>query len=334
MPRPSKIRRTPKGVALAAGLMLAWSGAGAGGAAAAAAPVKTPDAAAQVTSAPIVVGTSHRLASAVMGDVRQINVRLPDGYAEGAAAGRRYPVLYVLDGGLAQDFQHLAGLAQLGEVSGTFGPFVVVGVETKARRAELTPPATDARYRTAFPEAGGAARFRRFLAEEVFPFVEDRYGAGARRAVIGESLAGLFVVDTLLKEPRLFDDYIAVSPSLWWDDRNGLRRLGGADGLVEARPLEGRRVVLAVADEGGTMQAGVDLLREALALRVLAGAPGFSFRYLDRSRTDTHATILHGAALEVLRGIYAAPPIDYGPTPWFMIEGGQPPQSPPGPAAR
>ncbi|PZQ54931.1 MAG: esterase [Phenylobacterium zucineum] len=313
-----KIRRAWRGVVWATGLAAVLA---AGPLAAAA-----KDAAAG-TSAPIVIGTSHRLASAVLGDVREINVRLPDGYAAG---GRAYPVLYLLDGGLEQDFGHIAGLAQLGDVSGTFGPFIVVGVQTKVRRAELTPPATDARYRAGFPDAGGAARFRRFLAEEVFPFVAANYRVEPRRAVMGESLAGLFVVDTLLHAPAMFDDYVAVSPSLWWDDRNGLRRLGGAsgDGLLEAGPLEGRRVVLAVADEGGTMQSGVDMLREALAMRVLAGAPGFSFRYLDRSQTDTHATILHGAALEVLRGLYAAPPIDYGPTPWFMIEGGRPPAGP------
>ncbi|MEW5687318.1 MAG: alpha/beta hydrolase-fold protein [Pseudomonadota bacterium] len=310
-------RGAAPGLACALGLVLALAAAPMGAAAPAPAPAPVAP-----TSAPIVIGTSHRLTSAVMGDVREINVRLPDGYA---AAKRDYPVVYVLDGGLEQDFQHIAGLAQLGDLSWTFGPVIVVGVQTKARRAELTPPATDARYRAAFPEAGGAERFRRFLASEVFPFVAANYRAGPRRAVIGESLAGLFVVDTLLKQPALFDDYVAISPSLWWDDRNGLRRLGGSDGLMDAGPLAGRRVVLAVADEGGTMQAGVDLLREALALRVLAGAPDFAFRYLDRSQTDTHATILHGAALEALRGLYAAPPVDYGPTPWFMIEGGQPP---------
>lgn len=330
MTRPSKTFRPPwrpaPGAALALALGLAL-GVGTGGGAAAA---PGPEA-----STPIVIGTSHRLASAVLGDVREINVRLPDGYGEAAAAGRRYPVLYLLDGGLAQDFPHIAGLAQLGDVSGTFGPFIVVGVETRARRAELTPPATDGRYRTAFPEAGGAARFRRFLASEVVPFVEARYRAGPRRAVMGESLAGLFVVDTLLKEPRLFDDYVAVSPSLWWDDRNGLRAPGveGAlDGIgLDVAALNGRRLVLAVANEGGTMQSGVDMLRRALEARAV---PGFEWRYVDRSAADTHATILHAAALDSLRALFAAPPIDYGPTPWFMIEGGQPPRSPPGPAAR
>ncbi|WP_296595004.1 alpha/beta hydrolase-fold protein [Phenylobacterium sp.] len=272
-------------------------------------------AAAPPSAAPLTIGLTYRLPSAVLGDVRELNVRLPAGYAPGK---RTYPVLYLLDGAADQDFEHIAGLAQLGDVSGTFGPFIVVGVQTRARRAELTPPATDARYRRAFPEAGGAARFRRFLAEEAMPFIAARYGQPSRRAILGESLAGLFVVDTLLRAPDLFDDYVAVSPSLWWDDRAGLRDLGMS---LDPRAMAGRRLVLAVADEGGTMQAGIDLLREALGPLT---ASGFSLTYDDRSATETHATVLHPAALAAFRKLYPAPPADYGPTPWFMIEGGRP----------
>ncbi len=133
-------------------------------------------------------------------------------------------MLYLLDGGLGQDFHHIAGLAQLGSLSWTFGPLIVVGVQTENRRAELTARPTDTRYLAAFPESGGAEQFRRFLETEVMPFVEERFGVGGRRALMGESLAGLFVIDTLLSQPSLFDDYVAISPSLWWDDRRPLQR--------------------------------------------------------------------------------------------------------------
>src|SRR3546814_7762981 len=60
---------------------------------------------------------------------------------------------------------------------------------------ELTPAPEDARYRAAFPESGGSLHFRKFLETEVIPFIEARYRTGERRAVMGESLAGLFVID-------------------------------------------------------------------------------------------------------------------------------------------
>lgn len=282
-----------------------------------AAPAADPAAPAAATEAPIVTGTSYRIRSAVLGDEREINVRLPAGYARGQD---RYPVVYLLDGALEQDFGHIAGLAQLGELSGTYGPMILVGVQTKNRRAELTAQAADFRYRRAFPENGGAERFRRFLGEEVIPFVEGRFRTGERRALMGESLAGLFVVDTFLKAPTLFHDYAAVSPSLWWDDRADMRR---AASLLQPEALRGRRLYLVAANEGGTMQDGIDRLRVALAA---APPPGFDFRYVDKSASESHDTVFHGAAQGALRWFYAQPPFDYGPTPWFMIDGASPPE--------
>lgn len=263
---------------------------------------------------PVQTAMSYEFASAILGDTRQLNIWLPPDYERSQT---RYPVLYLLDGALDQDFHHIAGLAQLASLSWTFGPFLVVGVQTRQRMSELTPPATDPRHLAAFPQSGGAERFRRFLEEEVIPFVDRRLRTGARRALMGESLAGLFVVDTLLRRPRLFHDFVAISPSLWWDDRRLVRR---AAAYLDARALQGRRLYLAVADEGGTMQDGVDLLRAAIALR----APALPVRYSDRSAFATHATIYHDAAEDALRWLYPAPPYNPGPTPWYMIEGRSP----------
>jgi hypothetical protein len=270
----------------------------------------------------IELGTSFKLPSAILGGTREINVWLPPGYAGG---DRRYHVLYLLDGGVDQDFGHIAGLAQLGALSATYETLIVVGIKTENRRAELTAAPAGPRYLQAFPESGHAERFRRHIAEEVIPFVEGRYRTGTRRALIGESLAGYFVIDTLLKRPDLFSDYIAISPSLWWDDR-ALALQSGA--LLRKRPPAGKRLFLAVANEGGTMQKAVDTL--IANLRTAAPA-SFEWRYADRSASETHSTIFHIAALEALRWLYAAPPYDYGPTPWFMIEGAAPPPPKPTP---
>lgn len=103
------------------------------------------------SGAPITLGTSHELPSKILGEARQVNVRTPSGYAKSEG---RYPVLYVLDGGVDQDFPHMAGLAQNAEVSGTFDEFIVVGVATKNRIWELTFPSQDERY-AAFYRANG-----------------------------------------------------------------------------------------------------------------------------------------------------------------------------------
>ena len=101
---------------------------------------------------PIVIGRSYSLPSAALGEQRTVNVWLPPGYAEGEA---RYPVIYLIDGGMAQDFDHITGLAQLGALSWLTQEFIVVGVETVDRRRELAfPVERDAQLKKDYPTAG------------------------------------------------------------------------------------------------------------------------------------------------------------------------------------
>lgn len=250
---------------------------------------------------PVVIGRTYTLRSAVMGGDRRILVRLPAGYAE--QPNRRYDVVYLIDGGAEQDFPHMAGLAQSTELNGTFTPFILVGVETVKRREEITPPVRNpAPYVAEMGIApGGSARFRRFLAEEVKPWVEARHRTSGRDAVMGESLAGLFVVEALFEAPTLFDDYIAVSPSLWWEDmkygREAERRLAGL-------PPGSRRLYLTLADEGFLHEEGVERLVAALRK---AAPPSLQWMYVPQGDVETHASIYHPAALDAFRAFYGRP---------------------------
>ncbi len=270
---------------------------------------------------PIVLGTSHSLASRALNESRQINIRLPASYAS-AETPRRYPVLYVLDGGLDQDFPHIAGLAQHGEISGTFDEFITVGITTRNRMRELTFPAQDERYATFnrangrpvdFASGGGSADFRRFIRDEVIPFVEANYRTNGRRTFLGESLAGLFVVDTLLREPALFHDYIAVSPSLWWNREELGNR---AAQMLVTQNYQGRRLYVTMASEGGTMQRALDSLLAALRT---PAASALQWTYVDRRNSEHHGSIYHIAALDALRTLYPKPWRPGSPLPWFHI---------------
>lgn len=264
---------------------------------------------------PITFGTSYQLASSVTGQTHEINIWVPPL----VEADQTFPVLYVIDGGLDQDFLHIAGLAQLGALSWTFEAPIVVGIKTDNRRYQLTPETTDPRYVEFRETSGGADEFHAFLVTDVIPFVENRFPTGDRRALIGESLAGLFVTREFLRNPYTFTDYIAISPSLWWDDRALVRDAGN----LLARHSESRRkLYLTMGDEGGTMQDGLDRLISALET---AAPVGLEWTYVDRRATETHATIYHGAALDALRKLFGYPPYDYGETPWYLIEGASPP---------
>jgi hypothetical protein len=216
----------------------------------------------------------------------------------------------------------MAGLAQHGEISGTFDEFIVVGIETKNRVWELTTPAQDERYETyyrangqpvEFANGGGAANFRRHISEEVIPWVEANYRTSGRRTIVGESLAALFVVDTLLRQASLFHDYVAISPSLWWN-REELGRT--APQLLRAQSYEGRRLYVTMASEGGTMQRGLDSLVAALRSPA-AGA--LRWVHVDRRNSEHHGSIYHVAALDALRTLYPKPWRPGTPIPWLHV---------------
>ena len=196
---------------------------------------------------PITIGTTHMLEYAP-GDLREINVFLPQGYDD----GKSYPVLYVIDGGLAQDFLQVVGVARLNEGLDRSRPSIIVGIQTKDRQAELidTPGSIKAE-REAFPTAGDGKLFRAFIRDSVIPEIEANYRTNGERAVLGESVAGLFIVNTWLDEPTLFTNYAAINPSLWWNEAaNGERAAQTvADGA------ERGRIYLTYSNEG-PMTAG------------------------------------------------------------------------------
>ena len=75
---------------------------------------------------PLTIGQTFTLVSKVLGETRHINVYLPPGYADSAAL--RLPVLYMPDGGVQEDFLHVAGLVQVSVGNGTMRPFILVGI--------------------------------------------------------------------------------------------------------------------------------------------------------------------------------------------------------------
>ncbi|MEE9433356.1 MAG: alpha/beta hydrolase-fold protein [Sphingorhabdus sp.] len=246
----------------------------------------------------LVMGQTYKLKSDILGMDRRLTVRLPTGYAD--KPDTKYDVVYVIDGGPEQDFPHIAGIAQSSDMNGTFAPFILIGVETVNRRSEISPPVADpAVYITELrAKPGGSPIFRKFLADEVKPWVETHFRTSGNDAVLGESLAGLFIIETLFEMPDLFDDYIAVTPSLWWENMKYGRE---AKAYLSILPAGDRRLYVALADEGFRHKEGTDLLIAALEE---AAPENLKWLYVPQSKTETHASIYHGAALDAFRAFY------------------------------
>lgn len=250
--------------------------------------------AAVANTTPLVIGDSFTIDSSVLAETRRINVFAAHGLA--LAPDAPLPVLYMPDGGLREDFLHVAGLLQVSVDNGTMRPFMLVGIENTQRRRDLTGPTENAKDKTIAPVVGGSNAFRRFIKDELMPQVRQRYRTSGETAVIGESLAGLFVVETFLLEPQLFDTYMAFDASLWWNDGKLL-----ADGAARlaARPSARQTLFLASSGEPGMGEAAQQLV----TLLEGARAPGLRWFY-ESMPAESHATIYHPAALKALRTVF------------------------------
>jgi len=254
---------------------------------------------------PIVLGQSYALESATLGGERRINVALPASYA--SDTDRRYPVLYLLDGGVDQDFVHIVGTSLLGALWGRQAEVIVVGIESVDRRRELTGSADDPELKARYPTAGHAAEFRRFLREEVKPFVAAHYRTSGENGVIGESLAGLFIAETWLREPDLFGSYAAISPSLWWDKAALAEQAPGLIGRAQA----GHRLLVVAENEGPDLRAPVDRFVAALG-----DASGWCYA---SQQAYGHATVYHATSPMALQFLFP-PAEEPGPRLGFAIE--------------
>jgi predicted alpha/beta superfamily hydrolase len=203
-----------------------------------------------------------------------------------------------------QDLLHVAGVLQLNSAWGRSREAILVGIATKDRRRELTGVTHDPELLKKYPTAGSSAKFRAFIRDEVKPLVERSYRTNGYDAVIGESLAGLFILETYLTEPKLFDAYGAISPSLWWDKEALSKRVAAAIGAQQ----EGRRLDFAVAEEGVDMRAADD--RVAAALK--AKARSWCFNVRDDLAHSTIYQQLTPQALQFLLPPAEAPPPEFG----------------------
>lgn len=234
--------------------------------------------------------------SRAVGEARTINIYTPPGYATSAGS---YPVLYMPDGGLAEDFPHVARTIDSLIAHRAIAPVMVVGIENTQRRRDMTGPTTVASDSTIAPRVGGSVAFRAFIRDELIPEVRRRYRTTEQTAIVGESLAGLFIVETFLLEPKLFQRYIALSPSVWWNDGELVgtaeQRLGALNGLE-------RTLFLATADEEQIVAATA-----TFAALLKARAPASLTLFYEPRPDLEHGNIYRLAGPAALAKVLAAP---------------------------
>jgi predicted alpha/beta superfamily hydrolase len=173
---------------------------------------------------PIVVPNSdvRSLTSSSIGQEYRISVSLPMNYAD---SGEKCPVLYVLDPSLM--FDYVTGMTRsatlLGPLFNVQVPnFILIGIgypNINLRQRDMTPT-KDPDEREMEGMSGGAEGFLRFIRDELMPYINSNYRTDPKDStIVGGSLGGLFALYVLFNRPDTFRRYVALSPTLDWDNK-------------------------------------------------------------------------------------------------------------------
>lgn len=259
------------------------------------------------TTKPFVLGVIDEIQSKELAEKRVLNIYLPEGYNKNDTI--KYPVIYLLDGSANEDFIHIAGLVQFYnfEWINQVPKSIVVGIATVARERDFTFPTSDPQQQKRFSTSGHSDKFISFIEKELQPFMASKYKTNNDKTLIGQSLGGLFAAHVLLSKPTLFNKYIIISPSLWWDNGSLLNQnstllaenfdnqtdiyIGvGQEGLVPATFTSTPRV----------MEVDANLLADKIKA-TKSKKVKVSFDYLPQ---EDHATIMHQAVSNAFKVLY------------------------------
>lgn len=244
-------------------------------------------------SNPITLGETIELKSDILNENRILNIYLPPNYT--TDANKTYPIIYLLDGSIDEDFIHIAGLVQFGSFSwiNMLPESIIVGIANSDRKKDFTYPTTNKQDKTDLPTSGKSANFMQFLEKELQPYITTNYKTSGPTTLIGQSLGGLLATEILFKKPHLFDNYIIVSPSLWWDDESLLA-------LQPANYSSKKSIYIAVGKEGDVMERTAGALYDKINSQKKSNTTAF-YSFFEK---QNHGDALHLAVYDAFEKIF------------------------------
>ena len=243
------------------------------------------------------------LKSTVLGEERVILVRTPAGYETNK---QKYPVLYMTDGDVHMG--HTASTIEFLVGNGRISDLIVVGVSNTDRTRDLTPAKStlkNAGGELQNPTAGGADNFLKFFETELIPAIEKDYRVQPYRILAGHSFGGLFTIHAMITRPGLFNSYIAVSPSLQWENFEALKR---AETFLNSQKKMNVTLYASIGNEPGGIGQAFDRFKELLSKTSIEG---FEWQ-AERMADEDHGSVVLRSHYFGLRKVYEGwqPPND------------------------
>jgi predicted alpha/beta superfamily hydrolase len=247
----------------------------------------------KISETDFTIGKTIKIESKLLNETRTINIYLPLNYSVDSL--KTYPVIYLLDGSKDEDFIHISGIVQFGSFPwiNMLTESIVVGVGNVDRKRDFTYPSQNELDQKEFPTSGKSENFIAFLQKELQPFIDSAYRTTKVKTIIGQSLGGLLTTEILFKKPELFDNYIIVSPSLWWDDEKLLNE-------QLATYNSNKSIYIAGGKEGEVMERTTKALFDKLKKSQKQNTQLF-YEFLE---DKTHGDALHNAVYNAFEKIF------------------------------
>lgn len=238
---------------------------------------------------PLTIGEIRTVNSKILKEERTLNIYLPQNFNK----TKSYPVIYLLDGSINEDFIHVTGLVQFFNQMYSMPETIVVGIGNIDRKRDFTFHTDLKDLQKDYPTTGHSDKFIGFLEKELKPYIESQFKT-TDTYLFGQSLGGLLATEILLKKPEMFDNYFIISPSLWWDDESLLKQASQA---VSKIPDTKKFVYISVGK--GEHPVMVKDTEDLYGILKKANKKNWTVEY-KMMETDNHATILHRSLYEGL----------------------------------
>lgn len=257
---------------------------------------------AQPTTNSIILGKAEVFHSAILSEDRTLNIYLPDGYN----SNEKYPIIYLLDGSADEDFIHVTGIVQFNTIPwvNRIPKSIVIGIANTNRKLNFTSQSDNENDHKWVPTSGGSSQFISFIENELQPYVNKKFGGNKGNTIIGQSLGGLLATEILFTKPQLFNQYIIISPSLWWRDGYLLREKPLILDQAYTTPIQ---IYIGVGKEGsidGSKNHIMEKDAELLAKKIKNGSSKNVKVFFNYLPDESHATITHQAVFNAFRFLY------------------------------
>jgi predicted alpha/beta superfamily hydrolase len=191
---------------------------------------------AQDSIATINIGYSIQFKSTVLNEERTIFIYLPDDYKKDQES---FPVLYLFDAEI--NFKPVCGVVDILSRWKIIPGIIVIGLPNTDRMRDLTPT-----HDRQFNIGGGGDNFLKFLRKELMPFIDQNYNTQPFRILEGHSISGMFTMYAFIADTALFDAYIAVSPSMYWDEQIMLSKI---EDFLKTNPQLKKQLYITLSNE-------------------------------------------------------------------------------------